>query len=286
MWVLFWRPFPDILYLIACSWLGCYGNECGRSSLGAIPHRVWCGDENVGDQLTAVRATLALNFWYPLCEQAADLGEQTRCLPTVLFIILTGNLGQARRVAQHPHYLLWIFFFFIQIVLRFWRKEGKQIHFGAYVQGKVVKNQLIMRIISTSSRCSKVPGVRIQPARSSCRRGEFGRSRVEHKERIKAEDTSFNHAPPVLTEDWGGRGVAELGFCFWLLFRGQTLTTTRSWTIERSFQSVLMTLYIWGAVRALTYVHSWLVTAIIRRVFFCYCSVLSTAWGSLNWSPL
>lgn len=141
-----------------------------------------------------------------------------------------------------------------------------------------------MRIISTSSRCSKVPGVRIQPARSSCRRGEFGRSRVEHKERIKAEDTSFNHAPPVLTEDWGERGVAELGFCFWLLFRGQTLTTTRSWTIERSFQSVLMTLYIWGAVRALTYIHSWLVTAIIRRVFFA--TAVSWAQREALWTEV
>lgn len=40
--------------------------------------------------------TLALNFWYPLSEQDADLlGKQTRYVPTVLFIILTGNLGHS-----------------------------------------------------------------------------------------------------------------------------------------------------------------------------------------------
>lgn len=67
--------------------------------------------------------------------------------------------------------------------------------------------------------------------------------------------------------------------CFWLLFRGQTLTTTRSWTIERSFQSVLMTLNIRGAARALTYIHSWLVTAIIQRVFFFFFFATAVSWA-------
>ena len=55
-----------------------------------------------------------------------------------------------------------------------------------------------------------MPWLRIQAARSSSWGGDFGRSRVAHKEVIKAEDTtSFNHAPPVLTEDRGGRGAAR-----------------------------------------------------------------------------
>lgn len=62
-------------------------------------------------------------------------------------------------------------------------------------------SRLIMRLSPAWNRCSTVPGVRIEPARSLSRRGDLGRSLAEHKERIKAErDTSLSHAPPVLTE--------------------------------------------------------------------------------------
>lgn len=138
-------------------------------------------------------------------------------------------------------------------------------------------NQLIMRIVSAGNRCSKVPGVRIQPARSSCRRGEFGRSRVEHKERLKAEDTRLNHAPPGLTEeDWGGRGVVEPWFVFLAVSWPDFDHHTRKLDDWEKFN-----------VRALTCSHSWLGTAVIQRVhYFCCCSVLSTVRGSLNSSPL
>lgn len=92
---------------------------------------------------------------------------------------------------------------------------------------------LIMGIISDKNRCSKVPGVRIEPVRSSSRRGEFGRSGVEHKERTETENTSFNRAPPSLTEDWD---EGYLVSCCWFVDRS---STTQSWTTERSFQSVL-----------------------------------------------
>lgn len=51
---------------------------------------------------------------------------------------------------------------------------------------------------------------------------------MAHKELFKAEDTtSFNHAPPVLTEDRGGRGAARSPCCrssllfFWPHFSPQ-----------------------------------------------------------------
>ena len=112
---------------------------------------------------------------------------------------------------------------------------------------------------------SEVPWLRIQPVRSSS--WFLGRRRrrrsVEHKERFKAEDTtSLDHERSPKHWSW---------FCF--------CTTTQSWTIQRSFQCVPLTL-------AVLYSHK---SVFFTAVFWPQCEALSTELKSTlnaDWSAV
>lgn len=132
IWVLFWRRSPEIPDLIACTWLSCYGNGEWAGLAGAIRLRVWCGDEVLGDQPTVVSPTsyYSSQLLIPAALAACGLLRRTnRHFRSVSAHFYLLNPASARRVAQHPLHLSWIFFFSRSHIVWLY-KGGRKTHFG------------------------------------------------------------------------------------------------------------------------------------------------------------